>query len=71
MQQESSGARATALARQWYHLGRIQPLVEELERYDRLTVAGLESWLAAHPPRDLSVVSLGREPLEVPRALPA
>jgi predicted Zn-dependent peptidase len=71
MQQESSAARAGALARQWYHLGRIQPLAEELARYDRLTVPALEAWLTAHPPHDLSVVSLGREPLEVPRALPA
>jgi hypothetical protein len=34
-------------------------------------VAMIEDWLAARPPRDLSVVSLGREPLEVPGALPA
>jgi hypothetical protein len=30
-----------------------------------------EAWLAAHPPSDLTVVSLGREPLEVRHALPA
>jgi len=71
MQQESSAARAAAIARQWYHLGRMQTLAEELERYDRLSVPALEAWLAANPPSDLSVVSLGREPLEVPRALPA
>ena len=70
MQQESSAARAAAIARQWYHLGRMQTLAEELERYDRLSVPALEAWLAANPPSDLSVVSLGREPLEVPRALP-
>ncbi|MFM9059935.1 MAG: M16 family metallopeptidase [Planctomycetaceae bacterium] len=71
MQQESSAARAGALARQWHHLGRIQPLAEDLARYDALSVAGIEAWLAAHPPRDLTVVSLGREPLEVRRAIPA
>jgi len=72
MQQESSAARAGAIARQWYHLGRMRTLAEDLERFDRLTVASVESWLAATlPPRDLSVVSLGREPLEVPRAIPA
>ena len=71
MQQESSAARAGAIARQWYHLGRVQPLAEELARYDRLTVAGIEAWLAARPPCELSVVCLGREPLEVPRAVPA
>jgi len=71
MQQESSAARAGAIARQWYHLGRVQSLAEELARYDALTVAGVESWLAAHPPRDLTVVSLGREPLEVRRGVSA
>ncbi|MFM7109261.1 MAG: M16 family metallopeptidase [Planctomycetaceae bacterium] len=71
MQHESSAARAGSIARQWHHLGRLRPLAEELARYDALTVAGVEAWLAANPPRDLTVVSLGREPLEVRRAVPA
>ena len=71
MQQESSAARAGAIARQWYHLATLRTLAEELERYDRLDVDVIEAWLAAHPPRDLTVVSLGREPLEVRHALPA
>ena len=71
MQQESSAARAGAIARQWYHLATLRTLAEELERYDRLDVAAIEAWLAANPPRDLTVVSLGREPLEVRHALPA
>ncbi len=71
MQQESSAARAGAIARQWYHLGRMRTLAEELERYDRLTTGSIEAWLRTAPPRDLSVVSLGREPLEVRHAFPA
>jgi len=71
MQQESSAARAGAIARQWYHLGRMRPLAEELERYDRLTAESIEAWLRASPPHDLSVVSLGRDPLEVQHAFPA
>jgi predicted Zn-dependent peptidase len=71
MQQESSAARAGAAARQWYHLGTVRPLEEELARYDALSVESIERWLAAQPPMDLSIVSLGREPLEVPRALSA
>ncbi len=66
MQQESSAARAGGIARQWYHLGTVRTLADELARYDRLSVASIEAWLAANPVRDLSVVSLGREPLEVP-----
>lgn len=69
MQQESSAARAGGIARQWYHLGRIRTLEEELRRFDRMTVESIENWLAAHPIRDLSVVSLGREPLEVSDAV--
>ena len=71
MQQESSAARAGAIARQWYHLGEIRPLAEELHRYDRLHAASIEAWLATHPISDLSVVSLGREPLEVRDAVSA
>lgn len=71
MQQESSAARAGAIARQWYHLGSVRTLAAELARYDRITVAGIEAWLSANPVRDLSVVSLGREPLEVPHAVSA
>jgi len=66
MQQESSAARAGDIARRWYHLQSMRSLAEELDRYDQLSVASIERWLAAHPPARLSVVSLGREPLEVP-----
>jgi predicted Zn-dependent peptidase len=71
MQQESSAARAGAIARQWYHLGTVRPLADELARYDQLSVRSIEDWLAANPVSDLSVVSLGREPLEVRDAVPA
>lgn len=71
MQQESSAARAGSIGRQWYHLGRVRTLADELARYDRLSVASIEAWLARQPTRDLSIVSLGREPLEVPRGLSA
>ena len=71
MQQESTASRAGALASQWYHLGRVRSIEEDLARYDRLDVALLEDWLASQPPRDLSVVSLGPEPLEIPGAVPA
>ena len=59
------------MARQWYHLERLRTIEEDLARFDRLTVRMLEDWLAAQPPRDLTVVSLGPEPLEVPGAVSA
>ena len=71
MQQESTGARVGSMARQWYHLGRIRSIDEELTRYDQLDVPTIEQWLATQPPRDLTVVSLGCDPLEVPGAIPA
>ena len=64
---KSSAARAGWIAKQWYHLGSVRSLAEELARYDRLTVDSVESWLAANRPADLTVVSLGKEALEVPR----
>jgi predicted Zn-dependent peptidase len=66
MQQESSAARAGDIARRWYHLRAMRSLAEELDRYDQLSVDSIEAWLADHPPAGLTVVSLGREPLEVP-----
>jgi predicted Zn-dependent peptidase len=71
MQQESSAARAAWIARQWYHLGSVRSLAEELARYDRLNVASVEGWLAANRPAGLTIVSLGKEPLEVPREVSA
>jgi len=71
MQQESSSARVGSLARHWYHLGHLRTIEEELARYDRLDLPTIEAWLAARPHRDLTVVSLGPEPLEVPGAISA
>lgn len=71
MQQESSAARAGWIAKQWYHLGAVRSLADELARYDHLTVASVEGWLQEHPPAGVTVVSLGKEPLEVPHEIPA
>ncbi|MBT6055947.1 MAG: insulinase family protein [Planctomycetaceae bacterium] len=69
MQQESTAARAGAMARQWFHLGRIRSLAEDLERLDNLTVESIEQWLAQNPLTEVTTVSLGRNPLEVPDAV--
>ena len=69
MQQESTAARAGAMARQWFHLGRIRSLAEDLERLDKLTVESIEQWLAQNPLTEVTTVSLGRNPLEVPDAV--
>ncbi len=71
MEQESSAARAGAIARQWHLLGRVRTLEEEMHRLESLSVESIERRLAAFPVADLTVVSLGSEPLEVPHAVSA
>ncbi len=66
MQQESTAARSGAIARDWYHLGRVRTLAEVGSRIDALTPESINAYLAAHPPHDFTLVTLGPEPLEVP-----
>ena len=65
MQQESSGARASSIARDWYLLGRVRTLDEIEQAIDALSAAGISEYLAAQPPRDFTIVTLGQQPLEV------
>ena len=65
MQQESTSARASALAKDWHHLGRVTTLDEVRTKIEHLTVESILSYLAAHPPRDFTVLTIGSEPLEV------
>ncbi len=65
MQQESSSARASSIARDWYHLGRIETLDEVREKIDGLTVDALLEHIAEHPAKDFTILTLGPEPLEV------
>jgi predicted Zn-dependent peptidase len=66
MQQESTSARAGAIARDWYHLGRVRTLDEMGRLIDELSAASINAFLDKNPPRDLLVVTLGPQPLEVP-----
>ncbi len=66
MQQESSSARSAAIAREWYLLGRVQTLDEIGAKIDALSKDSINHYLADHPPRDFTIVTLGPRPLEVP-----
>jgi predicted Zn-dependent peptidase len=66
MQQESSSARSSSIAFDWYHLGRARTLDEVEQLIDGLTSASINAYLAEHPPKDFTVVTLGPSPLEVP-----
>lgn len=66
MQQESSSARSSSIARDWHHLGRVRTLDEIGRLVDELSCRSINAYLAAHPPRDFTVVTLGPQELEVP-----
>jgi predicted Zn-dependent peptidase len=66
MQQESTSSRSGALARDWYHLNRARSLDEVGALVDQLSAESINAFLEANPPRDLLVVTLGPQPLEVP-----
>jgi predicted Zn-dependent peptidase len=65
MQQESSTARSSAIARDWYHLGRVRTLDEVSANVDALTCESINEYLAQNPPGDFTIVTLGPQPLEV------
>lgn len=66
MQQESSSSRSGSIARDWYHLGRVRSLEEVGRLIDELSCDSINNYLAAHPPGDFTIVTLGPQPLEVP-----
>ena len=65
MQQESSSARSSSIARDWYHLGRVRTLEEVGRRIDELSCESINAYLAEHPSSDFTVVTLGPGELEV------
>lgn len=65
MQQESSSSRASSIARDWYHLGRVTTLDEVRGRIEELTVPILLDHIHSHPARDFTILTLGPQPLEV------
>ncbi|HEY3394073.1 MAG TPA: pitrilysin family protein [Lacipirellulaceae bacterium] len=69
MQQESTSARSGALARDWYHLGRARSLDEVGQLVDQLSAETINAFLSANRPRDLLVVTLGPQPLEIPAGI--
>lgn len=66
MQEESTGARAGAIATDWYYLGRVRPFEEIQAVIDGLTPAKILAHLERSPVRDVTLVTLGPAPLTVP-----
>lgn len=65
MQQESTAARASVLARHWYHLGRVRTMEETTRAIDALSPSGILQYLECHPLREISVLTLGPKEVEV------
>lgn len=66
MQGESSGARAGAIAHDWFIRGRIRTLDEIRNAIDVVTVDRVNAYLKAHPPGPYTIVTVGPKPLEAP-----
>jgi predicted Zn-dependent peptidase len=69
LQEESSSARSSAIARDWYYLGRSRTLDEVGALVDGLSCESVNAWLKANPPQGFTFVTLGPKPLEVPSAV--
>ncbi len=65
MQEESTSARASSLASDWYTLGRIRSFEEILAGVNSLTPQRIVAHLRKHPPRNFTIVTLGPKPLQV------
>ncbi|MEQ8848498.1 pitrilysin family protein [Botrimarina sp.] len=63
LQQESTHARAGALARDWRHLGRVRSLSEVNALVDAVTAESINDYLRRNPPGDFTIVTLGPEEL--------
>jgi predicted Zn-dependent peptidase len=63
MQEESTSARAGALASDWYYLGRVRSFDEIQAAINRLTPDSIVAHVRRYPPRDFTIVTLGPKPL--------
>ena len=65
MAQESTGSRASSLARNWYHLGRTITLEEVRSKIEGLTVKTVLDYVQAHPAKDFTILTIGPQALRV------
>jgi len=66
MQQESTGSRASALARDWFHLKKINTLADVHAAVDQLTVEQIVDYVCRYPARDFTILSIGEHELKLP-----
>ncbi len=68
MQQESTIARSSSVARDWFFLGRVQTLEEVRQKIDSLTVDQVLEYVHRYPAQDFTILTIGPNSLEVPDA---
>jgi len=66
MQQESTMARAGAVARDWFFLGRVRTLAEVRDHVEALTVDTVLDYIHRYPARDFTILTIGPHALEPP-----
>lgn len=59
MAQESTGSRASSLARNWYYLGRTISLEEVRAKIEGLDVRSVLNYVKNHPARDFTTLTIG------------
>lgn len=69
MQQESTMARSTSVARDWFHLGEVRTLNEIHQRIDSLTPKTVLDYVQQFPAREFTILTIGPEKLEIPNDL--
>lgn len=69
MQQESTFARSSSIARDWFHRGCVTPLDEIRKKIEGLTVETVLDYVHRHPAEEFTVLTIGPAPLEVHRAV--
>lgn len=67
MQEESTSSRAGALASDWYYLERVRSTEEIQQAIDKLTPTSILEHVKKHPPREFTIVTLGKNPLQLPQ----
>lgn len=68
-EQESSAARSSQIASDWFYLGRVPEREEVLAKVDALTTNGLVEYYQNHRPKNFSLVTVGSVPMELPSGI--
>ena len=64
MAQESTGGRASSLARNWFYLGRVITLDEVRAKIEALTTASVLEHVREFPAKDFTILTIGPQPLK-------